>query len=117
MDASSRIIWFFDHFNPYFQCVYGFVVLCCAAVCFWSVSLRFSVGVLLLGVGGFVAYVQATTFVISAFQEGQPFLPFVPYEVRKLCYLCARLLGPVQLILFPITVLLIAFQNMEHRKT
>ena len=117
MDASSRLIWFFDHFNPYFQCVYGVVVLCCGALCFWSVSRKFSMGVLLLGVGCVVGFVQATLFAVSAFQEGQPFLPFVPFELRKLAYLCGRLLGPVQLILFPITVVLIAFQNMEQRKT
>ena len=113
MDASSRLIWFFDHFNPYFQLVYGFVVLCCAALCFWSITRRYSLGILLLGVGCGIAFVQATTYAISAFQEGQPFLPFVPYELRKQAYLCARLLGPVQLVLFPTTVVRLAFETMR----
>jgi hypothetical protein len=71
---------------------------------------------LLLGVGCVVSLAQTTCFIISAFQESQPFLPFLPLELRKEAYLFGRLLGPPQLILFPITVAFIAFENMRRRK-
>ena len=116
MDASSRLIWFFEHFNPYFQGVYALVVLCCAVLCFWSAVRPFNAGVLLLGIGCVIGFFQSTCFAISAFQDGQPFLPFLPGELRKQAYLCGRLLGPVQLILFPITVVLLAFQSIQRRK-
>ncbi len=115
MDASSRLIWFFEHFNPYFQSVYAVVAIFCAGLCFWSVTLQFSIGVLLLGIGCVISLVQTTCFAVSAFQEGQPFLSFLPFELRKQAYLCGRLLGPVQLILFPITVILLAFENVRRK--
>ena len=114
MNTNSRLIWFFDHFNPYFQCGYAVVLVFCSALCFWSVARQFSAGMLLLGVGCIVSLIQTTCFIISAFQEGQPFLPFLPFDLRKEAYLYGRLLGPPQLILFPVTVVLLAFQNMRR---
>ena len=117
MDVSSRLIWFFEHFNPYFQCVYALLVLCGAVLCCWSAVRQFSAGVLLLGIGCVIGFLQSTCFAISAFQEGQPFLPFLSFELRKSAYLYGRLLGPPQLILFPVTVVLLALENLRRQKT
>ena len=117
MDTSSRLIWFFDHFNPYFQA--GYVVLCIVSVslCFWSVVRHSNAGVLLLGIGGIVATIQTALFCISAFQEGKPFLPFLPLELRKEAYLSGRLLGPLSAIFSTITIVVITVQNARRRQT
>jgi hypothetical protein len=117
VDTDSRLIWFLDHFNPYFQCAYAVVLIFCSALCFWSVVREFRAGVLLLGIGCVVSFVQTTLFIISAFQEGQPFLPFLSLELRKSAYLYGRLLGPPQLILFPAAVVLIALENSRRKRT
>jgi uncharacterized membrane protein YqjE len=116
MDSSARLIWFFDHFNPYFQA--GYVVLCIigACFCFWSITRHMSVGVLLLALGGVVATMQTLLFCISAFQEGQPFLAFLPFEFRKEAYLYGRLLGPPAAILSLITIVVIALENARRRQ-
>jgi hypothetical protein len=114
MDASARLIWFFDHFNPYFQA--GYVVLCILGTgfCFWSVARHTNAGVILLGVGGVVATVQTLLFCISAFQEGKAFLPFLPFEFRKEAYLFGRLLGPPAVILSFVTIVVITIQNARR---
>jgi len=117
MDSSSRLIWFFDHFNPYFQCGYAVLGIACTALCFWSISRRFSPGILLLGTGCFVGLVQTACWILSAFQESHPFLPFLPLEIRKEAYLFGRLLGPPQALLFPITILVIVFENARRKTT
>lgn len=117
VDADSRLIWFFDHFNPYFQCTSAVVLIFCSGLCVWSVARQFRTGVLLLGIGCVISFVQTALFIISAFQESQPFLPFLPFELRKSAYLYGRLLGPPQLFLFPFTVVLLALQNMRAKKT
>jgi hypothetical protein len=117
VDTNSRLIWFFDHFNPYFQCVYAVVLVFCLALCFWSLSRRFSAGMLFLGIGCVVSLIQTACWIVSAFQERQPFLPFLPFDLRKEAYLYGRLLGPPQLVLFPITVVLLAVENMRRPKT
>jgi hypothetical protein len=116
MDASSRLIWFFEHFLPYFQSVYAVVVLCCALLCFWSAVRQSSAAILLLGIGCCISFMQSSCWVVSAFQEGQPFLAFLPFELRKQAYLCGRLLGPIQLVLFPTTVVMLAFHNVRGRR-
>lgn len=117
MDTTTRLIWFFDHFNPHFQCAYAAIGILCAGLCFWSVSRHFSAGVALLGVGCVINVAQTACFILSAFQESQPFLPFLPFELRKEAYLYGRLLGTPQLVLFPITVVVIALENMRRQKT
>jgi hypothetical protein len=114
VDTNSRLIWFFEHFNPYFQCGYVVVAALCAALCFWSVIRQFSPGLLLLGIGNIIAVIQLICFIVSAFQDGQPFLPFLPFEVRKQAYLYGRMLGPPQPILFLVTVILLVW---EHGRT
>jgi hypothetical protein len=119
VDTTSRLIWFFEHFNPHFQCADAVVLVLCSGLCFWSVARQFSAGVLLLGIGCVVSLVQTTCFIISAFQESQPFLPFLPFlpfEFRKEAYLYGRLLGPPQLVLFLVTVILLAFENMRRKR-
>ena len=116
MDTTSQLIWFFDHFNPYFQCAYVVVLVFCSAVCFWCVARRFSAGVLLLDIACSITLAETTCFIISAFQENQPFPPFLPFELRKHAYLYGRLLDPPQLILFPITVALLALENRRHKR-
>jgi hypothetical protein len=116
VDTTSRLIWFFDHFNPYFQCAYVVVLVFCSGLCFWSIARRFSAGVLFLGIGCVVSLAQTACFIISAFQEGQPFLSFLPFELRKEAYLYGRLLGPPQLVLFPVTVILLAFENLRRKR-
>ena len=71
---------------------------------------------LLLGLSCVVNLIQTACFIMSAFQERQPFLPFIPFELRKEAYLYGRLLGPPQLILFPLTVVLLVFENMRRDK-
>jgi hypothetical protein len=114
MDASAHLIWFFDHFNPYFQA--GYVVLCIVGTgfCFWSTTRHTNAGVILLGVGGVVATVQTLLFCVSAFQEGKPFLAFLPLEFRKEAYLFGRLLGPPAAILSFITILVITIHNARR---
>jgi len=116
MDSSARLIWFFDHFNPYFQA--GYVVLCIigACFCFWSITRHMSVGVLLLALGSVIATIQTLLFCISAFQEGKPFLAFLPFEFRKEAYLYGRLLGPPSAILSVITITVIAVENARRRR-
>ncbi|MGH8092190.1 MAG: hypothetical protein ACREIF_01785 [Chthoniobacterales bacterium] len=117
MDSSARLIWFFDHFNPYFQA--GYVVLCIigACFCFWSITRYMSVGVLLLALGGVVAAIQTLLFCISAFQEKKPFLAFLPFEFRKAAYLYARLLGPPAAILSLIAIVVIAIDNARRKRS
>jgi hypothetical protein len=116
VDATSRLISLFEHFNPYLQAAYALATALCAGLCFWSIARRFSVGLLLLGIGCVVACAQSTLFMVSAFQDGQPFLSFVPFDMRKQAYLYGRLLGPLQLFLFPTTVFLLAFEHRRRQK-
>ena len=116
METNSRLIWLFDYLNPYFQCGYAIGSVLCAALCVRSIIRRFSSGLLLLGIGCGISFVQNTCFAISAFQDGQPFLSSVPFELRKEAYLYGRLLGPPQLILFPLTVVLLALENMRRKE-
>ena len=116
MDTQSQLIWFFDHFNAYFQCAYAVLLVFCLALCIWSVSRQFSAGMLLLGIGCGVSLIQTVCWIISAFQESQPFLPFLAFELRKSAYLYGRLLGPPQLFLFPSTVVLLALENIRHKR-
>ena len=113
-DTTSRLIWFFDHFNPYFQAIFVVLNVVCAALCFWSVSQRFSPGLTVVGVACLIGVVQTLCFILSAFQESQPFLPFLSYDVRRHAYLYGRMLGPPQLVLLPITVLLLAVENARR---
>ena len=75
-----------------------------------------SAGVLLLALGGVVASIQTLLFCISAFQEGKPFLAFLPFEFRKEAYLYGRLLGPPAAILSLITIVVIAIENARRRQ-
>ena len=83
MDSESRLIWFFDHFNPYFQAGDSLLVLLCAGFCFWSAARHPNVGIILLGIGCTPGATQGLLFCASAFQEGRPFLPFLPFDFRK----------------------------------
>ena len=88
----------------------------CAGFCFWSVTRQFNVGLLLFGVVWTISAVQNLCFAVSAFQDGQPFFPSLPFELRKQAYLYGRLLGPPQLLIAPLALVLIALQNMRARK-
>jgi hypothetical protein len=116
MDASTRLIWFFDHFNPYFQA--GYVVLCIVGVCFcvWSVTRHSSAGLILLGIGGVIAAIQTFLFCISAFQDGKAFWGFVPFAFRKEAYLYGRLLGPPAAIFSLITIVVLAIENARRKQ-
>ena len=115
MDNPLRLIWFFDHFNPYFQIGYAVLLVFWALFCFWSVSRRPTPGIILLGVVCVVAIVQTSLFVLSAFQEGRPFLPFLSVELRKHAYLYGRLLGPPSASLFGVTVIVLALENIRRK--
>jgi hypothetical protein len=67
-------------------------------------------------IGGIVATIQTALFCISAFQEGKPFFPFLPLELRKEAYLYGRLLGPASAILSMITIVVITVQNARRRQ-
>ena len=88
-----------------------------AVLCFWSVAKSCSPAIILLGVICLLAVVQNGLFILSAFQEGKPFLPFLPLEVRKQAYLYGRLLGPPQAVLFPVFVLVIVIENARRQET
>jgi hypothetical protein len=75
-----------------------------------------STGVLLLAVGGILASIQTLLFCVSAFQEGKPFLAFLPFELRKEAYLYGRFLGLPLTIFSMITVVIIAIENARRRQ-
>ena len=109
MDAW--LVSFFDYINPYLQIGFGVVSLFCGALCIWSVRRQFNLGLLLLGIGCFGSFIQTSLFVVSAFQDGQPFMP-LSLDFRRTAYLGGRLLGPPQAILFALTVVVLVRQNV-----
>jgi hypothetical protein len=112
LDASTeaQLVWLFDYINPYLQIGFAIVSLLCGGICLWSVRRRFSLGVLLLGASCVGSFVQTLLFVVSAVQDGQPVFS-LSLDFRRSAYLCGRLLGPPQAILFAVTALVIAREN------
>jgi hypothetical protein len=65
------------------------------------------------GLGCFASFLQSVLFAVSAFQDGQPFLP-LSLEFRRTAYLGGRVLGPLQAVLFAVTVVLLVRENLRR---
>jgi hypothetical protein len=68
---ESQIIWFFDHFNPYFQVGNAILAALCAGFCFWSAARRPTPGIIILGFGSLLAAVQVLLFSRLLMKRGQ----------------------------------------------
>jgi hypothetical protein len=113
---EARLIWLFEYINPYLQIADATVLVLCGAYCMFSFHKHRTSGVFLIALCCITGSIQTVLFFVSAFQDGQPFLP-LSFEIRRTAYLYARLLGPLQAVLFATTVVVIARQNLRHTTT
>jgi hypothetical protein len=112
---EARLIWLLDYITPYLQIGFAAVLLICGLLCFWSVWHRYDLGVLLLAIYCIGSCISGAAFGIFAYQDGEPFFPALSFEARSHAYLCGRLLGPWNLVLFAVSVCIIALHNLRGR--
>jgi hypothetical protein len=113
--VEARLIWLFDYITPYLQIGFAAVLLVCGLLCFWSVMHRFHLGVLLLAIYCIMSSMSGVAFGMSAYQDGKPFFSALSFEARSHAYLFGRLLGPWNMVLFSVSVCVIALHNLRDR--
>ena len=113
----SKLISFLDSATPFIQAFDCALMLFCAVFCWRSAKRSRNKAITLLAISCFVSTVILLGFFLSAVQGAEPLFPLTT-QARHMAYLMARLLSPLELLLFAIAIILVARQNSQPgRKT
>ncbi len=104
-----KLITFFDSSTPIVQAIDCLLMLLCGVYCVRSTSRHKNIGITLLAISCFLSAVILLGFFLSA-----SLLPLTA-KARSAAYLVARLLAPVELVLFAIAIIVVARRNKIGR--
>jgi hypothetical protein len=108
-----KLISLLDSAAPFVQALDCLLMLVCGVYCLRSTRRRWNIGLAILTVSCFVSAVILLGFFLSAAPNDRPVVP-LPAQARSVAYLAARLLAPLELLLFVIGIVIVARRNLAR---
>ena len=105
-----KLISFLDSAAPFVQAVDFLLMLACGIYCLRSIRRQKNRALTLLAVCCFLSAAILLGYFLSATEGNQPLLPLTA-QARSVAYLVARLLSPLELLLFAIAIIAVARRN------
>jgi hypothetical protein len=109
-----KLIQFLDSSTPFIQACDFVLMFGCGIYCWLRTRRHRNLGLTVLTISCFVSAAILLGFFLSAAPDNHPLLP-LSAPARSFFYLAARLLAPLELLLFVVGIVIIARQNDGRR--